>query len=293
MKSTLVRRNRRQDARTGLLRAGLHRTGIHTAATGFIACGLAACGASLPSGGFVTGSVGEQGAHVADLARPPRQSPGTASPASDKSAADTPPKSGPAPRQTAAASATVSGSASPAVAELARAHAAEPRDVGKALAYGRALKREGKRNEALAVLDTASEVEPRHQSLRVEQGLLSLELGQSAKAEAALKEAVAGPDKDWRVYSGLGVATSTQGRHKEAQGHFNKALELSPNNPSVLNNMAVSLLLDRKVDQAEAMLRRASKDGTRPQQVVQNLALTRAIKTAAAADADAGETTAQ
>ena len=281
MKSTLVRRIRRQDARTV----------IHTAATGFIACGLAACGASLPSGGFVTGSVGEQGAHVAELARAPRQIPGAVAPASDKApasdnpGAETQSKSGPAPRQAA--------SANSAVAELARAHAAEPRDAGKALAYGRALKREGKRKEALAVLDTASEAEPRHQSLRVEQGLLSLELGQSAKAEAALKEAVAGPDKDWRVYSGLGVATSTQGRHKEAQGHFNKALELSPDNPSVLNNMAVSLLLDRKVDQAEAMLRRASKDGTRPQQVAHNLALTRAIKTAAAAEADTGDTTAQ
>jgi Flp pilus assembly protein TadD len=85
--------------------------------------------------------------------------------------------------------------------------------------------------------------------------------------------------RDWRVLSGLGVSTSAQGRQREAQQHFARALELSPNNPTILNNMAVSLILDRKVDEAEQMLKRAARAGAPRQQLVHNLALIRALKT--------------
>lgn len=80
------------------------------------------------------------------------------------------------------------------------------------------------------------------------------------------------------MLSGLGIAASSQGNQKEAQRHFAKALEMSPNNPAVLNNMAVSLILDRKVDQAEAALRRVAKVGAPRQQVAQNLVLIKALK---------------
>jgi Flp pilus assembly protein TadD len=165
-----------------------------------------------------------------------------------------------------------------AVRDLARANAENPKDPTLAMAYVRVLKSAGKRNEALAVLDAASDANPAEMLIAVEQGLLALELGQSIKAEGALQKAALGPNRDWRVLSGLGIAASSQGNQKEAQRHFAKALELSPNNPAVLNNLAVSLILDRKVDQAEAALRRAAKAGAPRQQVGQNLALIKALK---------------
>lgn len=164
------------------------------------------------------------------------------------------------------------------LAEFARAHTADPRNPLLALSYARALKKTGKRKEALAMLDTAVETSPSEHALQVEQGLLALELGQTEKAAQVLKVAAASPARDWRVLSGLGVAESSLGRQKEAQRQFTRALELAPNNPAVLNNMAMSLLLERKVDQAEAMLRRASKGGSSSQQVTQNLALTKVLR---------------
>lgn len=217
---------------------------------------LAACSASLPSGDLVTGAVGETANFLAETER----APGEAKP-----------------------TAAVAGKAS-GIAALAKAHASNTSEPNAALAYGRALKREGKRQEALAVLDTAAEADPKHHGIRLEQGLVSLELGQTVKAETALQQAATAPVKDWRVYSGLGIAASSLGRQKEAQGHFAKALELSPDNGAVLNNMAVSLILDRKVEQAETLLRRAAKSGVPRQQVAQNLALTRALKSEALAD---------
>lgn len=180
-------------------------------------------------------------------------------------------------RPKSAAPRTDSGPRARNLAELARASAENPRDATLALAYVRVLKASGRRAEALAVLDAAADSNPDQHVLVIEQGLLALELGQSAKALVALEKA-APSSSDWRVLSALGVAASSQGQQQEAQRHFGRALALSPNNAVVLNNMAMSLLLDRQVEQAEALLRRAARAGSKPQQVAHNLALTQALK---------------
>jgi Flp pilus assembly protein TadD len=162
--------------------------------------------------------------------------------------------------------------------ELAKVNAAEPGNTEVAAAYSRALKQAGNRTEALAVLDKATAAQPTDQTLLVQQGLLSLELGHAAKADKALKAAGGDTSKDWRVVSGQGVAASSLGRQREAQRHFARALKLSPDNPTVLNNLAMSLILDRKPDQAEAMLQRAARAGAPRQQVERNIALAKALK---------------
>ncbi len=173
------------------------------------------------------------------------------------------------------------------VRELAKASAENPKDPTLARAYVRALKGAGKRVEALAVLEAASEANPAETSLGVEQGLLALELGQSGKALNALRKVASGPVQDWRVFSALGIAASSEGDQREAQRHFAKALVLSPNNPAVLNNLAMSLILERKLDQAESMLRRAAKAGAGRQRVAQNLGLIKALRN----EADDGQPT--
>jgi Flp pilus assembly protein TadD len=219
---------------------------------GSVAAGLAGCSASLPSSLPSSADLGPQeaAASAATSATP------------QKSAAQ---RSGANPR------------ADRNIAELAKASSENPRDVTLAMAYARALRASGKRNEALAVIEVAAEANPEQTSLAVEQGLLALELGQSAKALAALEKA-APTSTDWRVLSAVGIAASSQGKQHEAQRYFARALTLSPNNAVILNNMAMSLLLDRKVDQAEAMLRRAARAGGGRQQVAQNLALAQALK---------------
>lgn len=222
------------------------------------AAGLAACSASLPSGTIAGADLSPAGQAEQKVA------------AADASVSTS--STDPASRQEKAAPRSRS------IAELARANAENPKDPTLARAYVRALKNAGKRAEALAVLEAASEANPVETALRVETGLLALELGQSAKALSTLRKAATGPVQDWRVLSGLGIAASAEGNQREAQRHFAKALELSPNNPAILNILAMSLILDRKLDQAETMLRRASKAGAGRQQVAQNLGLIKALR---------------
>lgn len=70
----------------------------------------------------------------------------------------------------------------------------------------------------------------------------------------ALKEvdkAVALQTTDWKMYSLRGVISDKLNYYSEAQASYNKALELSPNNPVVLNNLAVSMMMNEKYDTAE------------------------------------------
>ncbi|MBX9925430.1 MAG: tetratricopeptide repeat protein [Hyphomicrobiaceae bacterium] len=161
--------------------------------------------------------------------------------------------------------------------ELKQAHLEKPGDPDTTVAYARGLKTSGRPKEALALVEGAAASQPDNQQLVVEQGLLALELGQTAKAQHALLRA--SPDtKDWKILSGLGVAHAGVGQHAKAQEYFQRALEISPRNPTVLNNLALSYILDKKVDKGRELLQEASAAGADKPQIARNLELAMALK---------------
>jgi Flp pilus assembly protein TadD len=161
------------------------------------------------------------------------------------------------------------------VTPLAAAHKAKPTDPAAALAYARALRDSGSAAQALAVLDKTSALRPADKQLMLERGLLSLDLGDPAKAEGLLRKAQDDKAPNWRLHSALGTALASRGKQPEAQAQFAKALELAPDHPSVLNNLALSYVLDGKTEEAERLLRKArqAKSQADPARLQQNLAL--------------------
>jgi Flp pilus assembly protein TadD len=83
------------------------------------------------------------------------------------------------------------------------------------------------------------------------------------------------------VLSGLGVAYATEGDQRTAQRHLQEALKLSPGNPALLNNLAMSYMLDRKVEKAAELLRQAARTGQDSPEVARNLKLAMALKVSA------------
>ncbi|MFT4076635.1 MAG: tetratricopeptide repeat protein [Asticcacaulis sp.] len=79
--------------------------------------------------------------------------------------------------------------------------------------------------------------------------------------------------KDWQAYSLLGVAYDQTKRPDEAQSTWAKALDLSPNNPAVLTNMAMSKVTRGDIAGAEPLLRTAVAQPGVTVQIRQNLAL--------------------
>jgi Flp pilus assembly protein TadD len=171
-----------------------------------------------------------------------------------------------------------SGKARPTLAELARAHQARPLDKVVAVAYSRRLRAAGKLDAAAAVLEATASGQRGDRVLLVERGLLALQRGDAERAKSLLLKSAPDEAKDWRALSALGVASSSQGDQAGAQSYFKQALAVSPNNSVVLNNLALSYVLERKVERAEGLLRKASSRDASPPQVTQNLMLVAALQ---------------
>jgi Flp pilus assembly protein TadD len=182
-----------------------------------------------------------------------------------------------APAERPVAAAQRSPPAQVDVAPLAAVHKANPADATAALAYARALRDAGSTPQAAAVLDRASTLRPADRRLLLERGLLALDLGEPAKAETLLRQAHDAKAPNWRLHSALGAALASRGKQQEAQVQFAKALALAPDHPSILNNLALSYVLDGKAEEAEKLLRKAhraaSKSAPELGKVQQNLAL--------------------
>lgn len=183
----------------------------------------------------------------------------------------------PAPQRTAAAEPSRPGDAPTAVSPRQKAEG----PPSGALAEARALRLSGDKPGAFAILEKAAESSPRDTAVLKERALLALELGHIAKAEQQLKSLIDPKAPDWRILSGYGAALASSGKHQQAQMQFAKALELAPDHPAILNNLALSYALDGKSDDAEKLLARAAQTGQRTApgaQARQNLALIVGLK---------------
>ena len=79
--------------------------------------------------------------------------------------------------------------------------------------------------------------------------------------------------KDWRPLSLLGVAYAQVRRGDDAMVVWRQALQLSPDNPAVLSNMAMELAARGEAPKAESLLRRAVAQPGASLQVRQDLTL--------------------
>jgi Flp pilus assembly protein TadD len=82
----------------------------------------------------------------------------------------------------------------------------------------------------------------------------------------------------WDLHATMAVALDTLGRNQEAQAAYGRALELSPDNPAVLNNLGLSQALSGRLDEGIATLTHAGDLPTASAQIRQNLALLLALK---------------
>ena len=181
---------------------------------------------------------------------------------------------------------------SPGEAKAARARLGEaaalaaarsnPQDIEAVMAAARVMRRHGDKAGALALLDTSAPVAPNDARLLRDRGLLALELGAVARARDHLKKAVENGSRDWQTHSALGSALAAGGDQKGAQRQFAEALKQAPDNPVVLNNLALSMALEGRRAEAEQMLRQAAagqKKGS-DVRVAQNLSLVSRISEA-------------
>ena len=96
-----------------------------------------------------------------------------------------------------------------------------------------------------------------HSGVQSAYGRLALAMGHDELAARLLESAVASDPGDWRALSAQGVLEWRGGRPSEARGALVKAKSLSAEDSAVLNNLAVSYLLENRAAEAASLLRQA------------------------------------
>ena len=148
-----------------------------------------------------------------------------------------------------------------------------PKDADAALAYGAALRANGQRAQAAAVLEQACITHPGNKALLGGWGRALADNGNFQQAFDVLSRAHSPDNPDWRILSVQGTALDQLGRHDEARSYYMSALKIVPGEPSVLSNLGLSYMLSKDLPKAEEALRQAYANPKADARVRQNLGL--------------------
>ena len=148
-----------------------------------------------------------------------------------------------------------------------------PADPVAGVRLAQALRELGQYDQAVEAADKVLIVQPDNTEAMIELGRAHIARGQAFYGIAALERARDLLPGDWRPWSLLGVAYQQVRREADAQTAWAEGLRLSPDNPSILSNMAMVHLTAGDLPGAETLLRRAAAQPGAGLQVKQNLAL--------------------
>lgn len=164
--------------------------------------------------------------------------------------------------------------------ELARAAEAigqsyerNPKDRNIGLSYANVLMMSGRNAQALAVMQQVAIAHPSDRETLAALGKAQAAAGQLEKALGTISRAQTPDRPDWRLYSAEGAVLDQLGRSSEARSRYRMALQMQPNDPSVLSNLGMSFVLSGDLKSAETHLRQAAQQPGADSRVRQNLAL--------------------
>jgi Flp pilus assembly protein TadD len=158
-------------------------------------------------------------------------------------------------------------------AALGKAYEANPKDRNVGIRYADALRAAGRNGQSLAVMQQVAIANPDDRGVLAAYGKAQAAAGQFDAALATIAKAQTPDRPDWKLVSAQGAILDQMGRSSEARGKYRDALDLQPNEPSVLSNLGMSYVLTGDLKTAETYLRNAAAQPTADSRVRQNLAL--------------------
>lgn len=133
----------------------------------------------------------------------------------------------------------------------------DPMDPVAGVKAAQALRELGRFDQAAEMAGKVLMVQPANIEAMLEAGRAHIARGQAFYGIAALEAARTAQPADWRAWSLLGAAYDQVRRPDDARAAWAQALALSPDNPAVLSNMAMSAMTRGDAATAEPLLRRA------------------------------------
>lgn len=132
-----------------------------------------------------------------------------------------------------------------------------PMDPIAGVKAAQALRELGRFDQAAEMAGRVLVVQPTNAEAMLEAGRAHIARGQAFYGIAALEGARDARPADWQAWSLLGAAYDQVRRPDDARAAWAQALALSPENPAVLSNMAMSAMTRGDTATAEPLLRRA------------------------------------
>ncbi|WP_292067221.1 tetratricopeptide repeat protein [Brevundimonas sp. UBA7664] len=148
-----------------------------------------------------------------------------------------------------------------------------PMDPVAGVKAAQALRELGRFDQAAEMAGKVLVVQPANVEAMLEAGRAHIARGQAFYGIAALEGARNARPDDWRAWSLLGAAYEQVRRADDARAAWAQALVLSPDNPDVLTNMAISAMTRGDAGSAEPLLRRAAAQPGASLKVRLNLAM--------------------
>lgn len=165
-----------------------------------------------------------------------------------------------------------------AAQHYAALHGKYPQDKQITLALARNLRFAGNPQQAIAVINSGSDAPAGDPLALLELGKDYLAADQLNLAKPTLERARTAAPLNWEILSSLGVVYDYQGDYEQAQQQYDAALFIDPENPTVLNNKALSLAQQGRLDEAVNTMKIATDQPSASAQARQNLALLMALK---------------
>ncbi|MGG7519174.1 tetratricopeptide repeat protein [Allorhizobium undicola] len=156
---------------------------------------------------------------------------------------------------------------------MGRAYEKSPKNPAIGMAYANVLQMNGRSSQALAVMQQIAIANPTDRQVLAAYGKAQAAAGQLDQALTTITRAQTPDRPDWKLYSAQGAVLDQMGRSGEARAAYQQALQLQPNEPSVLSNLGMSYVLTGDLKTAETYLRSALAQPAAESRVRQNLAL--------------------
>ncbi len=160
-----------------------------------------------------------------------------------------------------------------ATAALGQSYAKNPNDKRIATNFAAALQMDGDADQSLAVMRKLAIAYPKDRDVLAAYGKALAANGQFEAALDAVRRAQTPEYPDWKLVSAEAAILDQLGQKDQARQLYRKALELKPNEPSVLSNLGMSYVLEGDLRTAETYLRSAAQQPNADSRVRQNLAL--------------------
>lgn len=159
------------------------------------------------------------------------------------------------------------------VAAQGAKYQANPKDKAVGLSYASLLRMIGRDEQALAVMRQMVIFHPKDNEVLSAYGKALAATGNFVQALDAIERAQRPDRPDWRLMSAKGAILDQLGKTDEAREMYRRALDIVPNEPSILSNLGMSYLLSNDLGAAETYLRKANAQAGADSRIRQNLAL--------------------